>query len=295
MIYLKSYLLVGFSLIFSSCKSGESESVLIRLGQEEPDDFIEYPSTLVLKEQNLRFNARKYAISSLPKIDSVVLTPVNIPMPGTNGKFDMLAVKRGEQYNVQFPGNSRAFINAATLFFVNFSSPHKYYIVQGKAWLKSGNDSVSIKADDFTIHLAPNSALNVDNYLDDSNIIISLIEGAAKVTWQGDSMQLAGNREIWMARRTGKMKTTSGSVDVTDWTRGAFRQFDVDFIYQINELGRLYNKDVYIGDISGTEDKTYPLDFNYRNVAIKHAVNYYNNINAIDVRLSGDSLIVSKR
>lgn len=105
MIHVKCFLLVGTAIVLCNCKPGKTELGLARFSKKEAAKYNEYPATVILKEQNIRMTATRYALSTLPEIDSTILTEVYIPIPGTNGKFSMFSVQRGEQYNIMLPGN----------------------------------------------------------------------------------------------------------------------------------------------------------------------------------------------
>lgn len=294
MIHLKCIriLLAAVVCILCSCKPGKTKLVSTTPVKKGAAKFKENPVTVIARDKNLRMTALRYALSSLPEIDSLALTPVNLFIPGTNGKFYMLPVHRGEQYNIVLPGKDQVFVNAGTVFLTNFQPGQKYHIVVGKAWFKTEKEEAVVKADELTVNLWPNSKLNVDNYADDPNIIISLISGYATITRQGKNWELPPQTEIWLEKATGKILTKGITVDLTSWTVGAFRRFGVDFTYHMREVGRLYNKDIYIRDIN---TETHPLNFDYRYTSIEQVLNLYSQSDSMKLELRGDSLIVSGR
>ena len=295
MIHLKCIrvLLAGVVCILCSCKPGKTKLASTMPVKKEAIKFEENSVTVIVQDKNLRMTALRYALSSLPEIDSLAVIPVDLSIPGTNGKFYMLPVHRGEQYNLVLPGNDQVFINAGTVFFTNFQPGQKYHIVFGKAWFKTEKEEAIIKADEITVNLWPNSKLNVDNYDDDPNIIISLSSGYATITRHGKNWKLPPQSEIWLEKATGKIVTKGIKVDLTSWTVGGFRRFGVDFTCHMREVGRLYNKDIYIGDIN---TETHPLNFDYRYTSIEQVLNLYNSqSDSMKLELRGDSLIVSGR
>lgn len=253
-----------------------------------PAIFREYPSTVILKEDNIRMNAVRYALANLSQMDSTVLTSVHYPYPGTNGNFSKLDVRRGEQYNITLPGEDRLFVNAATELLMNFKAGQKTYVLHGKTWFKSVKDSATIQLDSLIVNLAPHSKINIDNYTSDSDIIVSLTEGSAKIIHDGYSYSLLPKWEMTLNRATGKIKTKMFPVDVTSWTVGGFRHWDIPFNSVINEVGRLYNKEVYIENVCG---KLRGLDIDYRNTPIEEVAETYNALMpSIILEISGDSL-----
>ena len=276
-----------------SCQAGKTELTSTMPIKKEAVKFQELPATLILKEQNIRMTAQRYALSSLPQLDSLVLTEVYIPMPGTDGKFNLLSVKRGEQYNIALTGGGQAFVNAATLLSINFSFGQKNYITQGKTWFKTEKEPSIIIAGEFTIALWPHSKLNVDNYPDDAHIMISLKEGHAIVSRYGQTIPLPPQFEIRLERATGKIETKMIHLDVSSWTVGGCRSWEVDFNYAIRDIGRLYNKDVFFAD---TSVKKQPLDIGYRTSTIEQVIDEYNSkLASAKLQLSEDSLKVVKR
>lgn len=291
MIQVKCVLpLVAFVAMYS-CQSGNSElKFSVPDKTNLPATFKEYPATVILKEDSIRMTAARYALPSLPRMDSIELAPVYLPMYSTNGKFYMLSVKRGEQYNIMLPGRDRAFVNAGTLFFMNLQAGKKNYVIQGKAWIKAEMDSAIIKTDELTIIVRPGSKINIDNYPNDSNTIISLTEGYARVVKYGDTIHLIPKWEVWVKKATGRIISKMSPVDVTSWTVGTFRRWDIGFRSVMSEIGRLYDKDVYIGEIDG---ETHALNFDYRNSTLEQVVELYNNtLPSVKLEISGDSLKV---
>jgi hypothetical protein len=282
-------LFVTFVAMYS-CQSGKTElKCFLREKINLPARFIEYPSTVIM-ENSIRMNAVRHALSSLPQMDSIFLTPIYYPLPGTNGKFSMLPIRRGEQYNIMLPGGDRIFANAASKLYINFQPARKNYVVQGKVWIKAERDSAYIKTGPFKILLLPGGQINIDNYPNDSNIVISLINGLAIIMHPDHPIPLFANEEINIDRASGKTKIKKVSVDVTSWTVGVFRHWGVGLNYVINDMGRLYDKNVFTGEIDA---RAPALNFNYRDSTIDQVIKLYNRtLSSVQLELSGDSLKV---
>lgn len=290
----KCALLYAAFVAISSCQSRESElKIPIQETTKLPEKFREYQSTVILKEDNIRMIAARYALPSLPQMDSTILTSVYYPFTTTNGKFSKLHVRRGEQYNITLPGQDRVFVNAGSELLMNLQGGRKYYVLHGKTWFKTERDSAIILADSFLVNLQPHSKLNIDNYASDGDIIISLIAGSAKITHKDHSFPLLPEWEILLNRNPRPIPhimTKMCTVDVTAWTVGGFRCWDVGFNSVMNEIGRLYNKDVFIDKMPG---QLHGLSCDYRNCTIEEVVDLYNSrLKGVKLELSGDSLKV---
>lgn len=277
--------------VWCACQSERDSRHIMKVVDSEVK-YKRYDETLVIKEGNKKLRAERYSLDSHSAFDSTVLSEVYIPLPFASGKFNVLSLKKAELENIILPGKAQAFVGAGTLLFLNILQ--NYYIVQGKAWIKTGERPATIKADEIYIQLAANSAVNVDNYPNDSNIIVSITEGHAKIFRYTDSVSFSHGWELLMDRKTGKIKTRSNTIDVTSWTNGGLRRWGVDFTYHMNDVGRVYNKNVYVGDLTGLNIS--PLNYNYQNATIEQVVVLYNtNYPEIKMELKGDSLLVQKR
>jgi hypothetical protein len=294
MIRIRYTLLLGAFIALYCCQPGRTKLKFTTQEKSNfPAWFKKYQSTVILKEDNIRMMADRYALSSLEQMDSTILTSVPFPFPGTNGKFSKLEVRKGEQYHIILPGKDRVFVNAGTQLLMNFQEGRKYYILHGKTWFKSEQDSAIIQADSFIVNLSPRSKVNIDNYASDSDIIISLTEGTATIIHRNKSHSLIPGWEIVLKRATGKLITKMSPVDVTSWTVGGFRRWDLNFSSIMNEIGRLYDKEVYIDKIDET---THGLNLDYRNYTVEQVVNIYDTtLPSVRLQLCGDSLKVCSR
>lgn len=154
--------------------------------------------------------------------------------------------------------------------------PYKHnFIVQGKAWIKTENDTAMVNTDDFTICILPHSKVNIDNYLDEPNTIISVMEGDVVVSHHNEHLPILPHEELWFNKSKQKTQIKKITIDVTSWTVGTFRRYPVDLKYQMREIGRLYNKSIYLDP--ALKDGIFPrLNFYYRKSTIEQIVNGYN-------------------
>lgn len=93
---IRSLLLLSASCLTLCCQPLESKTNII----EQPEEDIQlstyksFPTTILLKEKDLRLTTEKYTILSNIVNDSITLSEVDTPVTGTDGKYYLLPVKK---------------------------------------------------------------------------------------------------------------------------------------------------------------------------------------------------------
>ena len=289
---LKS-VLFSILLICIGCKNKKNETLPSEKQlavEDQSGKFKESQALILLAGDTLR--AIRYALPSVPRDDMLKLTSLYWQQPQTNGKFSLFPVYRGEQYNLLLPNSAGyAFINAATLFYLSEPRTNPYYIVQGKVWLNAWKKKITIRADECVVNVDTNSKINVENYSNGTDIIISLLEGSAILHRYNETFHLNKDDEIWINKSTGILQRKMATIDASSWTLGWLRHFSVGYDYMFRELSRLYAREfIYNGPNVPT---SFP-NLEYRTKSLDDILESISYSQGFDSIIRDDSIWVSK-
>jgi transmembrane sensor len=188
--------------------------------------------------------------SKLQKSDGGVLT-YNAATTGshTSTIYNTLSTDKGQRYVVNLPDGTKVWLNAGSTlrFFADLGSKEKERQVElrGEAYFEvAANKSVPFKV--FTSNGAEINVLgthfNVAAYADEPTISITLLQGAVKVAYKGQSSILHPGQQAIALPGPGALSVNKG-VDVdraTAWRKGYF-DFNQPLSQVMRELSRWYD------------------------------------------------------
>ena len=191
---------------------------------------------------------------------------------------------RGTGTETLLPDGTRVHLNAASSLSFNkgFGRKTRDVVLEGEGFFEVAGDA----SKPFRVHsgnvcvTVKGTVFNVRNYADESDICVSLLEGAVLLTSQSGQVDLTPGKSAVVSRENGRIRLQIAETTVSDWTKGKIvftdksipeilgyvqRNYGVHFIYDEG----IFDGERFTGNISSSlsidEILTYiDVDHKYR-------------------------------
>lgn len=161
-----------------------------------------------------------------------------------------ISCTRGTGTETVLPDGTRVHLNAASSlsFKKGFGRKTRDVVLDGEGFFEVAGDA----SKPFRVHsgnvcvTVKGTVFNVRNYADESDICVSLLEGAVLLTSQSGQTDLTPGNSAFVSRENGVIRLQAADASVSDWTRG-----------------KIVFTDKSIPEILGYIQRTYGVRFNY--------------------------------
>ena len=174
-------------------------------------------------------------------------------------KYHTLAVPVGGEYHFTLADGTRVWVNSASeVRFPNcFSGERREIYVKGEVYLEVVRD----EEHPFVVHAGENEVrvlgtrFNLTAYPDEQKVVTTLVEGSVEFRNDQSSIRLKPGEQSVLDRATNKLEKQKVDVSIyTSWVSGTFeyermslfditrqlsRWYDVEFVYEAEEIIRL--------------------------------------------------------
>ena len=287
-------------IIFTYCNSPEKKEKSDQRPKNAEEKFYQTKTTFVLQKENLKITADKFSwgqgINDTVALSYFYSSPETV---GTSTLFYPFYVQPGKQYLIRLNGNN-VFLNAATIFCTSEAAKKmNHFMVLGEAFFEANGKTDSIVIESMDAHgmkitAKRGSRLNVKNYSDESENIVSLIKGSANIELgkrkiilnkPGDELVMDNSEKI--------EKRKCDTIQVMAWTKGMMIcDGNLNVYSAFRELSRWYNKRlVYTDTIHPFEAK---YTFTYRDKSFQSLSELWKEAFNIECKVNGDNMYVSK-
>lgn len=208
--------------------------------------------------------------------------------------YNTLTTPRGGQYSVRLSDGTIVWLNAASSirFPATFTGRERQVEVTGEAYFEVAKDArrvFKVTVNDMQV-LVLGTHFNVMAYADEKMIKTTLLEGAVKVSRQGQAVVLKPGQQA-QSGATGTIHLASG-VDINEviaWKNNLFWFENADIRSVMRQVARWYNVEVEVrGDIALHFTGSIP-----RNVNVSRVFEILQEAGSIHYMITKDKIIVS--
>lgn len=212
-------------------------------------------------------------------------------------EYEVLA-ERGQKSTVILPDGSKVWLNSASkiCYSSDFNKKNRDIILEGEAYFEVAKNKkipFVVKASGLEV-TAVGTQFNVRNYLEESTVSATLVEGRVLACSKEQSAYLDYGQEAVLERSSGVMSTAMASdlQHLVPWRSSEILLSDESLEQLAKGLSRMYNVDV----LFKSEDiKAYTYTGLIRNNSLNNVLELVSNTSPVDYVLEGNVIVFSER
>lgn len=169
--------------------------------------------------------------------------------------YNTLSTPGGGQYKLILPDGSKVWLNAKSRlrFPAAFTGNQRLVELTGEAYFevaKNKENPFMINVEGLRVEVL-GTHFNVNGYVEEKDIVTSLIEGSVKVTKGALQDLLKPGQQAILNKKEEQIKIANADMDeVTAWKNGLFQFKNADIYEIMREVGRWYNVEIiYAGKV----------------------------------------------